>query len=187
MDSNNMRYRRDFTPTFLGRSLQSAQTGVAACFISGATQGGLVAECLGRAFVLQTSSRTRGGDINPLSISQRASSVHLVVEFVSGDGTVIHTLQTKFSHFPQLAVQNSRSVPQDREQAFFNYCVAGNQGIFFRAHTHTHGGGARPFEFGDTLVIPPVGSRMNGLLNVLLPNETIGRIASLRANVKTSP
>jgi hypothetical protein len=25
------------------------------------------------------------------------------------------------------------------------------------------------------------------LLNVLLPNETIGRIASLRTNVKTSP
>jgi hypothetical protein len=111
--------------------------------------------------------------------------VRLIVEFVGSDGNVVYSLQTPFNNFPQIAVERSRSAPQGREEAFLNYCVAGNQGTFFRAHTNSIG--SMPLGFGDTLIFPPVGSRINGLLNVLLPNEKIGQIASIRALLKSNP
>jgi peptidoglycan hydrolase-like protein with peptidoglycan-binding domain/uncharacterized protein YecT (DUF1311 family) len=185
LDSGSMLYRQDHSPTFLGQRPGSAQTGVATCFVAGATQGGLMADCFGRTFVLQTTARTRFSDADSFGLSQRSSLVRLIVEFVGSDGNVVYSLQTPFNNFPQIAVERSRSAPQGREEAFLNYCVAGNQGTFFRAHTNSIG--SMPLGFGDTLIFPPVGSRINGLLNVLLPNEKIGQIASIRALLKSNP
>jgi len=185
LDSRSLLYRRDHSPTFLGQHPGSGQTGVAACFIASETQGGLMADCFGRAFVLQTAARTRISDADSLALSQRSPLVQLIVEFVGSDGNLVHSLQLPFTNFPQLAVERSRPAPQERQQAFFNYCAAGDQGIFFRAHTNATG--SMPLGFGDTLIFPPLGSRINGLLNVLLPNEKIGRIASIRALIKSNP
>ena len=170
--------------TFLGVSPGSGQTGVAACFISGATPRGLIADCFGRAFVLQTAALGHGRADTDLSISQRARLIRLVVDFIDKDGGTVYSLELPFKNFPSIAIENPRSAPQPGEKAFFNYCV-GNQGIFFSSHTGNVG--SRAFGFGDTIIFPTPGSRINGFLNVLLPNDKIGQIDKIRASLKSEP
>jgi hypothetical protein len=80
--------------------------------------------------------------------------------------------------FPAIPVEESSSVPQAGKSEFFNYAVGG-QTLFFGTN-----GSAGHIPFGNTIVFPPAESRINTLLNVLLPNEMIGRIASIRAVIK---
>jgi hypothetical protein len=71
----------------------------------------------------------------------------------------------------------SKTAPEQGETAFLNYCV-GKQDVLFSVSKLNRSG---QIPFGDTIIFPPPNSRVDGLLNVLLSNEMIGRIASIRA------
>ena len=168
--------------TFLQERPGSGQEGVAACFLDRAGPTSFSTDCFGRAFVLPPVTGGQGGlwcvPGSQCLLRRSVSSIRLGLEFLGNDGEVIHSLQIPFSKFPELNFQNSRSTPHDKETAFFNYCV-GEQRVFFASAY-----GQIEEQFGDTIFFPPAGTRINGLLNVLLPNEKIGQIASIRAAIK---
>ena len=138
--------------TFLMNTPGSGETGVAACFISGATSvrhdngmgPGLIADCFGRAFVLQTTARVPVGNDTDISVAQRAALVRLVVNFIDKNGSSVYSLETPFSNFPSMAIRNSQSAPKQGQTAFFNYCERKQSKCFFpsaykRAFTVTDG------------------------------------------------
>lgn len=165
-----------YTAPSLRQSSGAASTETA-CFISstefdfgGPGSGGrALAECFGRTF-----AREEGDSV---SLQKRASTILLVVEFVDKDDNVVRSLPASFQNFPQIQVGHSRSTPQGSESAFFDYCPVGQAetGLFY---------GAAPNFGGDTIIFPPMGSRINALLNVKLPTDKVGQIARIRASLK---
>lgn len=127
------------------------------------------AECFGRTFVREEAAS--------LSLSKRASSILLVVEFIDKDEKVIQTVSNEMGNFPELPIWESIHRPQNRQTAFFDYCAAGSNenSVFYRAMRNSG---------GDTIVFPPEGSRMNALLNLKIANENVGKIARIRASIK---
>lgn len=171
-----------FGNSFLSQRPGSGQVGVEACFLIRSGPTSFIADCFGRAFVVPDPQRycTRGSDCYSLKVS--ASSIRLTVEFLDKDEQVIFSNQFPFSNFPEINRRMvSHSAPVGKEAAFFNYC-ADEQDIFFGVSSNQP-----QIPFGDVIIFPPPGSRINGRLNVLLPNETFGRIASTRAFIKKGP
>lgn len=165
--------------TFLSERTPSEQLGVAACFPSYQTPDGVMAECLGRIFVTNESYRQRCPPEGPcLHFGQRAQRLRLLVEFLDKDGAVVFASRQPFRSYPSLHTDGSRTSPQGQDRGFFNYCVPAQQDPFFAVASHDMG-----MSFGDVLVFPERGSRVRGYLNLLLPNATIARIASVRARI----
>jgi hypothetical protein len=162
---------------FIAEQPPSQQEGVAACFSSYGTPGGVMAECLGRTFV----NDRRGDQCRPgkpcLRFRQRAAQVRLVVELLDANNDVIYALRNPFQNFPAIALGSSRREPQGQENGFFNFCLP-SQTPFFATASRDSGA-----QFGDVLVFPPKGSRIRGYLNLRLPNSVITRIASVRARI----
>ena len=159
--------------TFLSAQPGSGQTGVAACFANRTGPASVNLNCFGREYV------PTGSD---LSLQKATAAIGFVVEFLDKEGEVVHSRRSKFANFPALNFGNSRSTPLERETAFFNYCVS-EQSIFFSANKREAGGPSR-LPFGDVVTFPPTGSRTNTLLNILLPNDTIAKVASVRAFIQ---
>ncbi|MBK3404170.1 peptidoglycan-binding protein [Methylorubrum populi] len=165
--------------TFLSERTPSEQLGVAACFASYQTPDGVMAECLGRTFVTNERYSQRCPPEGPcLHFDQRAQRLRLVVEFLDKEGAVVFASRQPFRSYPSLRYDDSRTAPQGQERGFFNYCVPAQQDPFFAVTSHAMG-----TSFGDVLVFPERGSRVRGYLNLLLPNATIARIASVRARI----
>jgi hypothetical protein len=161
----------------------AGQTGATACFMSGSTPGGVAADCFGRAFVIQESAQLGGkGDI---SVAERANRSRLVVELLDEADNIVNVNEIPFRNFPELPEPSNLGLRQ-QETAFLDYCVKPNQGPFFMAENslrlHHH-----QLFFGDTIVFPSPGSSISALLNVLLPNDEVGRIAKIRASFKSNP
>lgn len=127
------------------------------------------AECFGRTFVRE--------DAAVVSLSKRASTILLVIEFIDKDEKVVQTVNTEMGSFPELPISDSIHRPQNRQTAFLDYCAAGTNenSLFYRT---IHSGGT------DTIVFPPEGSRINALLNLKVANENVGKIARIRASLK---
>lgn len=165
--------------TFLSERTPSEQLGVAACFASYQTPEGIMAECLGRTFVTNERYSQRCSPEGPcLHFDQRAQGLRLLVEFLDKDGVVVFASRQPFRSYPALQADVSRAAPQGQERGFVNYCVAAQQDPFFAVANYVAGA-----SFGDVLVFPERGSRVRGYLNLLLPNATIARIASVRARI----
>lgn len=183
--------------TFLASPPGSGQTGLAACFISSPTSvrhdngwgQGLIADCLGRAFVLPTTAQRPARSDTDISIAHRAALVRLVFNFIDKNGSTVYSLEFPFRNFPGIAIENSsQSAPKQGQTAFFNYCGGNNQSVFFLAYTGPGSGvGHGSIFFGDTIIFPLPGTRINGFLNVLLPNDMIGQIDKIRASIKSNP
>ncbi len=183
LELSDIIYHRETGRTFLTEPPESGQLGVAACFLTRASPASFATECLGRPFVVAGSGpghRGRCTAPNCLSLRQSTSNIRLLVEFLNKEGEVIHSVQPQFSGFPALGREGSRSAPKGQEPAFFNYCV-GEQSIFFTTNKTELGVSRVPY---DMLVFPPAGTRVNGILNVILPNDAISRIGSIRAGIK---
>ncbi|WP_430913444.1 peptidoglycan-binding protein [Methylobacterium sp. sgz302541] len=165
--------------TFLSERTPSEQLGVAACFASYQTPDGVMAECLGRTFVTNESYRQRCPPEGAcLHFDQRAQRLRLVVEFLDKDGAVVFASRQPFRSYPSLHTDGSRAARQGQDRGYFNYCVSAQQDPFFAVTSNDMG-----TSFGDVLVFPERGSRVRGYLNLLLPNATIARIASVRARI----
>lgn len=177
--------------TFLHPAPGSGQTetGVAACFISSASPKGLIADCRGRAFVLQTTAQRPGGTDTDISIAKRASLIRLVVNFIDKNGSAVYSFKTPFRNFPSIDIQNSsRSAPERGQPVFFNYCGGNNQSaFFFLVHSARDFSDGSGITFGDTIIFPPPGTRINGFLNVLLPNDKISQIDKIQASIRGGP
>jgi len=151
---------------FYGSPFRTTPRPVSACFISSTTgdgRGQAISDCFGRTFV-----EARGDEI-----SRRASSMKLVIDLLDKGGNAVRSLQLPFKNFPQIAVENSRTSPPSGHAAFFNYC-AENSRLFFSSSD-------------EAIVFPPVGSRINTMLNILLPNEQVAQIATIRARLTSFP
>jgi hypothetical protein len=177
--------------SFLFQSPPSGQLGVAACFPTGSSPtfttglsstSGIRVECYGRIFV-PSNPRVSQCTLNQsCGRNQPGSSpVTLAVEFLDSNEQTVRVVQAQLPNFPAIPVEQSSNVPRAGKSEFFNYSVGG-QTLFFETN-----GSAGRIPFGDTIVFPPAGSRISTLLNVLLPNEMIGRIASMRAAIKKTP
>jgi hypothetical protein len=171
-----------FGSTFLFRAPMAGQTGATACFMSGPTPGGVAADCFGRAFAIQESALLGGkGDI---SVAERANRSRLVVELLHEAGNIVNVNEIPFRNFPELSIPPNLGL-QQQDTAFIDYCVKPNQGPFFMAeNARFH---HRQLSFGDTIVFPSPGSSVSARLNVLLPNDKVGRIARIRASFKSGP
>ncbi len=164
---------------FLSERPSGQQHGVAACFPSYETPDGVMAECLGRTFV--DDSSPYGEVCQPgrpcLHFAEKAKKLRLVVELVGADNTVVYASRMPFRNYPVLALTSSQREPQRDERTFFNYCAA-SQSPFFDTGTRNTGVG-----FGDVMVFPPKGSKIRGYLNLRLSNSVISRISSVRARI----
>jgi peptidoglycan hydrolase-like protein with peptidoglycan-binding domain len=175
--------------TFLGKPPGPGESGVAACFISSATPTGVTADCFGRTFVVPTTTAsTVYAERNFLSsIVGVTRQMRLAVEFIDENGSTVYQVEMPFQKFPSIAppsiaVENSQSQPAG-SMPFWNYCSGNNQIIFFKVFT-PHDDEQWAVNFGYTIIFPPPGSRINAVLNVLMPNDKISQIDSIRASIR---
>jgi peptidoglycan hydrolase-like protein with peptidoglycan-binding domain len=167
--------------SFLTRQPDSSQHGVAACFVSQLTANGVLAECLGRTFVMDNRRDQTCMPEKPcLLFGQRAAKIRLVLELLDQSGAVIYTFRQPFPNYPSLPLEQSRTAPEQRNNAFSNFCVA-EQRPFFAAGTDPFRG--LRASFGDVLVFPQAGSKVRSYLNIRLQNALISRIGSVRARI----
>jgi hypothetical protein len=159
--------------TFLSRD-PKPQYGIAACFSTGLNRTGVNAECYGRSFVFPPNNKLCSGWMCAV-LQQATSSVRLVFDFRDKDNQSVRSLEFPLADFPEIDVGMSRVSPQGNEAAFFDFCAAPQNDLFFTTFKRPHGA-----PFGDVLILPAADSRLSGIYNILLSSEQIGRVASIR-------
>jgi hypothetical protein len=161
--------------TFFQTPPVSGQTRVAACFITGSAPGGVAADCFGREFMPQTADRS--GDSNLIRLNRRATPISLSVKFLNKDGGVVDSRQIRVDSFPVIPWK-SNTIGVERE--FFSFC---NQGIFFSTYGGGWGSAIAMGVGGDVILFPPAGSRLNGVVNVLVANAKIAQFATVSVSL----
>jgi hypothetical protein len=173
------------TRAFTGRRQpQESMRGLTACFSTSPANGGIAMECFGRSFILPDQNnfscdRTR----SPCTYFQIAAKFpELEIEFIDKAGQPVYMVKQELPQFPAMPIETSRTEPNDREETFYDICSAEDGYPFFSVFT------SYDVAYGDMIVFPLGGRDHRVEAHVLLSNEIIEQIDTIRARiVATTP
>ncbi len=178
-DAQNGLNHNDLEQNFLGTiaSVPRDQPGITACFAQEEGSSSVPVDCFGRIF---PNGARPARDIcqgtECLSFGAHAQKLGIRFELLDAASSVFESVPVRFTSFPMLHVEASASAPPLGAPAFFNYCGPKQSPFYVLIQGFTAYG-------GTVLVLPKPGARLHAYANVLLPNDVIARIASLRVRI----